>query len=121
MIEAIDFSRFTDLAERYRERGNYRHAATIYRALAEGIDENMNLVDAAYDHYAQAFRSTLDAYVECVSMADLGGGGGGSARRVPVKADDRGNRLPPGALPGCTSGPAQFRRIMACGRAYNYS
>lgn len=71
VVEAIDFSRFTDLAERHCERGNYRQAAAIYRAIAEGIDENMNLVDAAYDHYAQVFRSALDEYVTCVSTADL--------------------------------------------------
>ncbi|PSP87268.1 hypothetical protein BRC90_11015 [Halobacteriales archaeon QS_4_69_34] len=72
VVEAIDFSRFADLAERHRERGNYRQAAAIHRALAEGIDENIHLVDAAYDHYAQTFTSALDAYVDCVSMADLG-------------------------------------------------
>lgn len=71
VVDAIDFSRFTDLAERYRERENYRQAAAIYRALAAGIDGNIHLVDAAYDHYAQAFTSALDAYVECVSLADL--------------------------------------------------
>lgn len=71
VVEAIDFSRFTDLAERHRERGSYRQAAAIYRGLAEGIDENMDRVDAAYDHYARAFQSALDGYVECVSKADL--------------------------------------------------
>lgn len=71
VVEAIDFSGFTDLAERYRERDNYRQAAAIYRALAAGIDENIHLVDAAYDHYAQTFMSALDAYVECISMTEL--------------------------------------------------
>jgi uncharacterized Zn finger protein len=71
VVDAIDFSRFTDLATRYRERENYRQAATIYRALAEGIDENMDLVDAAYDHYAKVFTTALDGYVECVVRADF--------------------------------------------------
>lgn len=72
VVEAIDFSQFTELAERHREQENYQQAAAIYRALAEGIDENMNFVDAAYDHYAQTFQSALDAYVECISQADIG-------------------------------------------------
>lgn len=71
VVEAIDFSRFTDLAETYRERGAYEQAAAIYRGLAEGIAENMNLVDAAYDHYARVFRSALDGYVDCLVEADL--------------------------------------------------
>lgn len=71
IIEAIDFSRFTDLAAQYRSRGQYRDAATIYRALAEGIEANMHLVDAAYDHYARTFQAALDGYVECIQAADL--------------------------------------------------
>lgn len=70
VIEAIDFSRFTDLAEEHRERGNYAEAATIYRALAVGIEENFARVDAAYDHYAGTFTAALDGYVECVAAAD---------------------------------------------------
>jgi uncharacterized Zn finger protein len=66
----IDFSRFFDLAERYREREHYLAAATIYRALFEAIDDNQARIDAAYDHYATALQSALDGYVDCISAAD---------------------------------------------------
>ena len=45
-------------------------AATVYRALVEGIDDNEVRIDAAYDHYAKAVQSALDEYVECVLAAD---------------------------------------------------
>lgn len=70
VVEAIDFSRFFDMAAQYRDRDRYRGAATIYRALFEGIDDNIGLVDAAYDHYATTFQSALEGYVECVLAAD---------------------------------------------------
>ena len=70
VTDAIDFSQLTALAERYREREKYDQAAAVYRGLSEGIAENMDVVDAAYDHYSQTFQSTLDRYVECVSAAD---------------------------------------------------
>jgi len=71
VLEAIDFSRFLDSADRYRERGRHRAAATIYRALFEGIERNMDRIDAAYDHYMETFQTALDRYVECVRAADL--------------------------------------------------
>lgn len=71
VVDAIDFSQFTDIGEHYRERGRYRQAATVYRGLIAGIDGNIHLVDAAYDHYARIFREGVDAYVECVTAADL--------------------------------------------------
>ena len=71
VVEAIDFSRFFDVAEQYRERDRYLAAATAYRGLFEGIDDNIHLVDAAYDHYARTFQSALDGYVDCVLAADL--------------------------------------------------
>ena len=71
VTDAIDFSHFFDLAEQYRERDRYRAAATVYRALFEGIDDNEVRIDAAYDHYAKALQSALDGYVECVLAADL--------------------------------------------------
>ena len=71
VFEAIDFSRLTDLGERYRAQGNYRQAAAVYRGLVAGIDDNMGLVDGAYDHYARVFRDGLDAFIECVAAADL--------------------------------------------------
>ena len=71
VVEAIDFSRFLESADQYRERGHYRAAAMIYRALFEGIEENMGRVDAAYDHYAETFQTALDSYVGCVLATDL--------------------------------------------------
>jgi uncharacterized Zn finger protein len=71
VVDAIDFSQFTDIGEHYRARGRYRQAAAVYRGLVAGIDDNLHLVDAAYDHYAQVFQEGLDAYVECVTAADL--------------------------------------------------
>ncbi len=68
---AIDFSQLTDLADRHRENDNYEQAAAVYRGLSEGIAENMNLVDGAYDHYSQTFQSALDRYVECLASANL--------------------------------------------------
>jgi uncharacterized Zn finger protein len=70
VVEAIDFSRFFDVAERYRGRDRYLAAATVYRGLFEGIDDNIHLVDAAYDHYAEMFQSALDGYVDCVLATD---------------------------------------------------
>ena len=71
VIATIDFSRFLESADRYRERGRHRAAATIYRALFEGIERNMDRIDAAYDHYTETFQTALDRYVECVQAADL--------------------------------------------------
>ncbi|RDZ39577.1 hypothetical protein C5B91_19335 [Haloferax sp. Atlit-10N] len=70
VVEAIDFSQFTGVGEHYHERGRYRQAAAVYRGLVAGIDDNIHLVDAAYDYYARVFREGLDAYVECVIAAD---------------------------------------------------
>jgi uncharacterized Zn finger protein len=71
VVDAIDFTQFTELGEQYQERGRFRQAAAVYRGLVAGIDGNIHLVDAAYDHYAKVFRDGLDAYVECVKAADL--------------------------------------------------
>lgn len=70
VTDAIDFSHFFEMAEQYRERERYRMATTIYQALFEGIDDNHDRIDAAYDHYAKALQSALDGYVECVLAAD---------------------------------------------------
>jgi hypothetical protein len=51
---AIDFSRFFEIAEQYRDRGRYLAAATAYRALFEAVNENWNWIDGAYDHDVQA-------------------------------------------------------------------
>jgi uncharacterized Zn finger protein len=67
---AIDFSRFLDLAEQYRDRDRHLAAAAVYRALFEGIDDNETRIDGAYDHYAKTIRTALDGYVDCVLAAD---------------------------------------------------
>ena len=54
VVDAIDFTRFTDLGKRYENQGQYRQAAAVYRGLVAGIDDNIELVDGAYDHYAPA-------------------------------------------------------------------
>jgi len=71
VFDPIDFSELLDLAEEYRAQEEFQSAATVYRALVEGLDDNMNLVDGAYDHFAQAFQSALDGYVDCVVNAEL--------------------------------------------------
>jgi uncharacterized Zn finger protein len=70
-VEAINFARVLDSADRYRERGCHRAATTIYRPLFEGIERNIDCVDAAKDHYTETFQTALDRYVECVRAADL--------------------------------------------------
>ncbi|WP_245575982.1 SWIM zinc finger family protein [Haloplanus natans] len=70
VTEAIDFSHFFEVAERYRGRERYRAAAITYRALFEGIDDNYTRIDAAYGRYTKSLQSALDGYVECVLAAD---------------------------------------------------
>lgn len=70
VTDAIDFSHFFELAALYRDRDEYRSAATVYRALFEVIDDNLDRIDVAYDHYAKTVQSALDWYVECVLEAD---------------------------------------------------
>jgi len=71
VTEAIDFSHWFDQADRYRSRDCYREAATVYRAVAEGIERNLDRIDAAHDHYARTFQRALDGYVECIRAAEL--------------------------------------------------
>lgn len=70
VFEAIDFSRFFEIAEQYRDRERYLAAATIYRAVFEEVDEKSNWIDGAYDHYAQTIQTALDGYADCVLAAD---------------------------------------------------
>jgi uncharacterized Zn finger protein len=72
VFEAIDFSRFFDIAEQYRERDRYLAAATVYRAIFEEIDEKYNWIDGAYDHYARTIQTALDGYTDCVLATDPG-------------------------------------------------
>jgi uncharacterized Zn finger protein len=66
VFEAIDFSRFFEIAEQYRDRDRYLAAATVYRAVFEEVDEKSNWIDGAYDHYAQTIQTALDGYADCV-------------------------------------------------------
>ncbi|MFD1571420.1 SWIM zinc finger family protein [Halorubrum laminariae] len=69
VFEPIDFSEWFDLAEAYRDQGRDAAAAAVYRALVESLDDNMDLVDGAYDHFSQAFARALDGYVDCAAAA----------------------------------------------------
>ncbi|ACV11307.1 zinc finger SWIM domain protein [Halorhabdus utahensis DSM 12940] len=71
VTDAIDFWRFFEMAERYRERDRHFAAAAVYRAIFTAIDENEGRIDGAYDHHARALQSALDGYVDCVIAADL--------------------------------------------------
>jgi len=70
VYEAIDFSRFFEIAEQYRDRERYLAAATVYRAVFEEVDEKYNWIDGAYDHYAQVIQTALDGYADCVLATD---------------------------------------------------
>lgn len=66
VYDAIDFSRFFDIAEQYRDRNRYLAAATVYRAVFEEVDEKYSWVDGAYDHYARTIQTAIDGYADCV-------------------------------------------------------
>ncbi len=70
VYEAIDFSRFFEVAEQYRDRERYLAAATVYRAVFEEVDEKSNWIDGAYDHYAKTIQTALDGYADCVLATD---------------------------------------------------
>jgi uncharacterized Zn finger protein len=73
VFQPIDFTQWFDLASEYREQGRYASAATVYRALVESLDDNMERVDGAYDHFSRAFSRALDRYVDCVAAAGRDG------------------------------------------------
>jgi len=70
VFEAIDFSRYFEIAEQYRDRNRHLAAATVYRAVFEAVDEKHNLIDGAYDHYARTIQTALDGYADCVLATD---------------------------------------------------
>ncbi|WP_338738953.1 SWIM zinc finger family protein [Haloplanus salilacus] len=70
VFEPIDFTQWFDLANEYREQGRYASAATVYRALVESLDDNMERVDGAYDHFSSAFSRALNGYVDCVATTE---------------------------------------------------
>ncbi|ELZ39400.1 SWIM zinc finger family protein [Halorubrum tebenquichense] len=69
VFEPIDFSEWFDLADEYRDQDRDASATTVYRALVESLDDNMERVDGAYDHFSQAFAQALDGYVDCAAAA----------------------------------------------------
>jgi len=71
VFEPIDFSELFDLAAKHETNGNHEGAIPIYRGLIEGVDDNIELVDGAYDHFASVFQDALDGYVDCVVAAEL--------------------------------------------------
>ena len=70
VFEPIDFTQWFDLADEYRDQGRFVSAATVYRALVESLDDNMERVDGAYDHFSRAFSQALNGYVDCVAAAE---------------------------------------------------
>jgi len=69
VFEPIDFSEWFNLANEYRDQDRNASAAAVYRALVESLDDNMDRVDGAYDHFSQAFTRALDGYVDCAAAA----------------------------------------------------
>ncbi len=70
VFEAIDFSRFFEIAQQYRDRDRYLAAATVYRAVFEEVDEKSNWIDGAYDHYAKTIQTAIEGYADCVLATD---------------------------------------------------
>ncbi len=70
VFEAIDLSRFFDIAEQYRDRGRYLAAATVYRAIFEEVDEKYSWVEGPYDHFARTIQTAIDGYADCVLAID---------------------------------------------------
>jgi len=70
VFEPIDFTQWFDLANEYREQERYASAAIVYRALIESLDDNMERVDGAYDHFSSAFSRALNGYVDCVAATE---------------------------------------------------
>jgi len=70
VFEPIDFTQWFDLANEYGEQERYASAAIVYRALIESLDDNMDRVDGAYDHFSSAFSRALDGYVNCVEATE---------------------------------------------------
>ena len=70
VYEAIDLSRFFEIAEQYRDRDRYLAAATVYRAIFEEVDEKYSWVDGPYDHFARTIQRAIDGYGDCVLATD---------------------------------------------------
>lgn len=70
VFDAIDFSRFFEIAEQYRDRERYLAAATVYRAVFEEVDEKYIWVEGPYDHYARTIQTAIEGYADCVLATD---------------------------------------------------
>ncbi|OAQ51343.1 hypothetical protein HTG_17550 [Natrinema mahii] len=70
VFEPIDFTQWFNLANEYRKQEQYRSATIVYRALIESLDDNMERVDGAADHFSSAFRRALDGYIDCVGATE---------------------------------------------------
>lgn len=66
----LQFNKYYELAETYRARGNSEQALEIYRALAEGIRENLDRIDDSSGHYGDAIERAVEAYADCLEAAD---------------------------------------------------
>ena len=72
VFDAIDFSRFFEIAEQYRDRDRYLAAATVYRAVFEEVDEKYSWVEGPYDHYVRTIQTAIEGYADCVLATDPG-------------------------------------------------
>ena len=70
MFEAIDLSRFFEIAEQYRDRDRYLAAATVYRAVFEEVDEKYTWVEGPYDHFTQTIQTAIEGYADCILATD---------------------------------------------------
>ena len=64
----IDFAVFTNMAERYLEKKNAAEAAKVFRALAEAIVENMDIVDDSDGYYGESFSEVVHSLASCVNL-----------------------------------------------------
>jgi len=69
--DEIDFSAFSDLAQRYVERRNFMEAVKVYQALSEVIAESMDMVDDSDGYYGGEFDSALEGFTSVVNSAGL--------------------------------------------------
>jgi hypothetical protein len=67
----LDYARFEDLADIYIQKDDFLEAAKIYQALTEKIAEKMDHVDDSDGYYVDKFSHFLDAFVECIMLAEL--------------------------------------------------
>ncbi|ACV47600.1 MULTISPECIES: SWIM zinc finger family protein [Halomicrobium] len=63
----LDFRQYYDRADTYREHGDHERALTIYRALAEGIQQNLDRIDDSGGHYAGQIERAMDVAVDCIN------------------------------------------------------